>query len=95
MKTENKTTKIKNPKITEKAALLAEKGIYVFNVDKDATKSEIIKDIKSTYKVNPVKVNIINTKQKKVFVRGKIGYISGSKSAMVFLKKGEKIDIAI
>ncbi len=90
-----KTTTIQSPKITEKAAALAEKGIYVFNVAPSATKSEIIKDIKTAYKVTPLKVNVITLKQKKVVVRGKIGHQAGGKKAMVFLKKGDKIDIAI
>lgn len=83
---------IKNPRITEKGSMLMEKNVYVFDVEKDANKNEIKKAIFSIYNVKPVKVNIIKVEEKKIFTRGKVGVKSGGKKAIVYLKKGDKIE---
>lgn len=92
------TTTVKNAikklHITEKASVASEKGAYVFQVEKDATKDSIAKQITLAYKVTPVKVNIVNSKPKKVVSRGKVGQTRGFKKAYVYLKKGDTIDIA-
>jgi len=85
---------IKKPRITEKAVLGAEKGIYIFNVHADANKASIKKAITEMYKVTPIAVNIVNRPAKRVIVRGKAGKKSAIKKAYVFLKKGDKIDVA-
>ena len=97
-KVEDKNLALKNPlikgaRITEKAALGIDRGVYTFNVAKNATKSEIKKVIKALYKVDAVKVNIAKTSSEKVIVRGKKGLKQGSVKAYVYLKKGDKIDI--
>lgn len=79
-------------RITEKAALGAERGAYTFNVAPNATKSEIIKTIKALYKVTPVKIAITKIQEKAVFVKGKHGVKAGGKKAVVYLKKGDKIE---
>lgn len=84
---------IVRPHITEKAAVLAEKGTYVFEVAKDTNKIEIAKAIEALYKVTPVRVNIINLPDTRVFVRNRKGVKSGIRKAMVTLKKGDKIEI--
>ncbi len=81
------------PYITEKTALLQDQNIYVFEVGAEANKSEVKKEIKRIYKVEPVKVNISYKPDKKVFVRGKVGTKRGFKKAFVYLKKGDKINI--
>lgn len=85
---------IKNPRITEKAALSSEKGAYTFDVATTATKNEIKKAVKEMYKVEPVKVNITQVKSKRVFRRGQPGVKSGGKKAVVYLKKGDNISFA-
>lgn len=85
---------IKNPRITEKAALSSERGVYTFDVATSTNKSEIKKAIKTLYKVDPIKVNIVTIKPKRVFVRGNKGVKSGGKKAVVYLKKGDKITFA-
>jgi large subunit ribosomal protein L23 len=85
---------IRKPRITEKAGIAGEANIYTFEVDKNATKGKIKQAVKELYKVTPVKVNIINLPVKNVFVRGKFGTQAGIKKALVFLKKGDKIEIA-
>lgn len=84
---------IARPHITEKAAILAEKGTYVFEVSKNTNKIEIAKAIKALYKVTPTRVNIINLPDTRVFVRNRKGVKSGLRKALVTLKKGDKIEI--
>ena len=84
------------PRITEKATFLAANetgGIYTFEVSGRANKALVAKAVKELFKVTPVKVNIVNTKPKTVFNRGKKGIVGGIKKAMVYLKKGDKIDL--
>lgn len=85
---------IKSARITEKAALGAEKGIYTFNVKDEATKNEIKKAIKLIYGVTPERVSTTKITSKTVFRRGKVGTKKGGKKAVVYLKKGDKIVIA-
>jgi large subunit ribosomal protein L23 len=82
------------PHITEKAALQSSSNAYTFVVTNDASKLELLKEIKSEYKVTPIKVNITNLPAKNVFVRGKRGVEAGFKKAVVFLKKGDSIKLA-
>lgn len=88
----NKATII--PRVTEKSTVLNEAGAYVFNIPQKANKVLMAQEIKKLYGVSPVKVNIINSPGKKVFVRGKHGVKTGFKKAIVYLKKGEKINIS-
>lgn len=81
------------PHVTEKAALLAEKGTFVFIVDAKTNKIEIAKAVKALYNVKPVRVNIVNLPDTKVFVRGKNGVKSGVRKALVTLAKGDKIEL--
>lgn len=92
--TTNSMTLIKNPHVTEKASAAAAANVYTFDVSPRATKNEIKKAIKAMYKVTPVKVNMVTIRAKAVTVRGKQGMKSGGKKAMVYLKEGDKIEIA-
>ena len=53
---------------------------------------KIKKAIKEIYKVAPVRVNITRVQPKKLMRRGKPGVQQGGKKAVVFLKKGDKIE---
>lgn len=83
------------PRITEKATIQSENGVYVFEVNKNATKKEIGSAVKYYYKVNPLKVNIIKIPEKKIVsrTRGRKGVKPSGKKAYVYLKKGDKIEI--
>lgn len=83
---------IKSMRITEKTSLAADKGRYTFNVKVKANKSEIKKAIKALYKVDPVKITITQIPRKKVVRGGKTGSKSRGKKAVVYLKKGDKIE---
>jgi large subunit ribosomal protein L23 len=83
-----------SPRLTEKASNMSSQNVYTFNVKTDATKLSLAKEIEKIYKVKPVKINIVNQPRKAVFTRGKLGYKSSFKKAQVFLKKGDKINLA-
>lgn len=86
---------ILRPRITEKTGIMNEtQNVYSFEVTKESTKHAVEKEIKALYKVTPIKVRMINLPAKRVFVRGKNGSKSAVKKALVYLKKGDKIDFA-
>ena len=83
---------IKNPRITEKASNNVEQNVYTFDVAESANKTEIGKAVFALYKVKPIKVNVLFIPHKKIFARGKEGVKGGGKKALVYLKKGDKIE---
>ncbi|RJQ32648.1 50S ribosomal protein L23 [Candidatus Parcubacteria bacterium] len=82
------------PHITEKATFLNEKGAYVFKVKDSFNKIMIKEAVKKQYNVTPEKVSIINTPDKSIFLRRRSGIKYGYKKAIVYLKKGDKINMA-
>ena len=83
---------IKNPRITEKASVSYDANVYTFDVASSANKTEIKKAIFSIYKVKPTQVNILPIPYKKSMSKGKEGSRGGGKKALVYLKKGDKIE---
>ncbi len=85
-----------SPRITEKGAYLAEQGAYVFNVSVDASKEAVATAVREVYKVSPRKVTLARVPAKRVQTRGtnRMGKTAGGKKAYVFLKKGDKIELA-
>ncbi|MEK7614563.1 MAG: 50S ribosomal protein L23 [Patescibacteria group bacterium] len=98
MTTNSKTTKkslsgaLKNQRITEKASLLSGNNVYTFDVPKDFNKIEISKAIKAVYNVSPVQIRTLAVPAKNITYRGKPGVKQGGKKALVYLKKGDKIE---
>ena len=86
------TNIIKNPRITEKASFAQEQNVYIFDISSGANKTEIKKAIFSLYKVKPIKVNILSIPKKHIMSRGKMGVKGGDRKALVYLKKGDKIE---
>jgi len=84
---------LSRPRITEKASILSEQNMYVFEINKRANKSLVKMAVKELYKVNPTKVNIINSPSKAIVSRGIKGRKPGKKKAVVYLKKGDTIEI--
>lgn len=80
------------PHITEKSAILAEKGTYVFKVSPRMNKVEVAKAVRALHNVTPVRVNMVNLPRTNVIVRGKAGVKNGVRKALVTLAKGEKIE---
>ena len=60
MKKINYIDSIRNPIITEKATILSDQNKTVFKVHEKANKKTIKKNIEKLFKVNVIKVNIIN-----------------------------------
>ena len=92
---ENIARVLVNPRITEKATMGIEKGVYVFDVVPDANKKQIKEAIKLIYKVDAAKVHVttIAKKTKRNARTGIKGVRSGGKKAYVYLKKGDKITL--
>mgnify|MGYP001266608800 CR=1 FL=1 len=84
---------ILKPIITEKATILSEQNKTIFKVHEKANKKTIKKNIEKLFKVNVVKINIINRKAKLKMRQGKKSYKSGYKKAIITLKKGQSIDL--
>ena len=55
-----KETYIIKPRVTEKAMISTDKNKYIFNVAKNANKDNLRQEVKMTYKVTPIKINIVN-----------------------------------
>ncbi len=83
---------IKNPRITEKASFAQEQNVYTFDILEGANKTEIKKAIFALYNVKPIRVNVLPVPKKNVFSRGKAGVKGGGRKALVYLKKGDKIE---
>ena len=82
-----------SPLITEKSTNLSEQNKVVFKINKKANKISIKKNIEKIFKVNVIKVNIINKQNRTKTTRGKKVKIQGYKKAIVTLKKGQNIDL--
>lgn len=81
------------PHVSEKAAVLAERGIYVFDVSLHANKVEIRKAVESLYHVNVIAVRT-QRGIGKIVRRGRSwGQQSSWKKALVQLKKGQSIHL--
>ena len=87
MKKINYIDSIINPIITEKATTLSEQNKTVFKVHEKANKKIIKKNIEKLFKVNVIKVNIINQKTKLKMKQGRKSYKTGYKKAIITLKK--------
>ena len=68
---------------------------YIFRVDPQANKFEIMAAVKEIFKVEVESCNVMNMKGKPKYSRGKGGYIKGTtsswKKAIVTLAKGQSI----
>ncbi len=85
--------KILSPIVTEKSTNLSEQNKIVFKVPLNADKKNLKKNIEKIFKVNVIKVNIINKQNRSKLVRGRKVKISGFKKAIITLKKGQSIDL--
>ena len=80
------------PRITERAAILSEKKVYVFEVADKANKKQIKEAIIKKFGVVPVKINTVVAKPKAVVRRGRLGAKAGFKKAYVYLDKADTIN---
>ena len=84
---------ILSPVVTEKSTNLSEINKMVFKVNSSADKKSIKKSIEKIFKVNVIKINIINKQRRIKMARGKKAKVRGYKKAIITLKKGQNIDL--
>jgi len=84
---------IVKPVITEKSTSASEYNQVVFEVRKEASKTDIKSAIEQLFKVEVKAVNTILTKGKTKAFRGRKYRRSDVKKAIVTLKDGQSIDI--
>ena len=82
-----------SPVVTEKSTNLSELNKVVFKVNSLADKKSIKKNIEKIFKVNVIKINIINKQSRIKMTRGKKVKVRGYKKAIITLKKGQNIDL--
>ena len=85
--------KIISPLVTEKSTNLSEQNKIVFKVPSSANKINIKKNIEKIFKVNVIKVNIVNKQKRTKLTRGRKVKVLGFKKAIITLKKGQSIDL--
>ena len=84
---------ILSPVVTEKSTNLSEINKVVFKVNSSADKKSIKKSIEKIFKVNVIKINIINKQRRTKIAKGKKAKVRGYKKAIITLKKGQNIDL--
>ena len=81
------------PHISEKATVVADQNRqFVFQITKDATKSEVKRAVEHLFKVEVQAVRVCNAKGKLKRFGQMLGRRTGSKKAYVTLKPGFDID---
>jgi len=85
--------KILSPVVTEKSTNLSDQNKIVFKVPFKSNKKILKKNIEKIFKVNVIKVNIINKKSRIKIARGRTVKVPGYKKAIITLKKGQSIDL--
>ena len=85
--------KIIAPFVTEKSTNISEQNKIIFKVPTGANKKNLKKTIEKIFKVNVIKINIINQEPKLKKKQGRKAYKSGYKKAIITLKKGQSIDL--
>ncbi len=84
---------LKRPHVSEKAALLMERGVYTFDVPVSAEKVSVRKAVEALYGVKVEAVRMVRHAGKPIF-RGKRQTARNTwKKALVTLAKGQKIDL--
>ena len=86
--------KILSPFVTEKSTNLSDQNKIIFKVPNKTNKIILKKNIEKIFKVNVIKINIINKQPRKKIVKGKKVKLMGFKKAIITLKKGQNIDLA-
>ena len=85
--------KILFPVVTEKSTNLSAQNKIVFKVHQNANKKNLKKNIEKIFKVNVIKINIINKQLREKITRGRKIKVTGYKKAIITLKKGQNIDL--
>jgi len=78
--------KILSPLLTEKTTNLSEQNKVVFKVPASANKKNLKTNIEKIFKVNVIKINIINKQKRTKLTRGRKVKVPGFKKAIITLK---------
>jgi large subunit ribosomal protein L23 len=81
------------PVVTEKSTRMSEHNQVVFKVRKEATKPEIKAAIEGLFNVKVTAVNTLIQKGKMKRFKGRVGFRSDVKKAVVTLAAGQSIDV--
>ncbi|MFL5334849.1 MAG: 50S ribosomal protein L23 [Geminicoccaceae bacterium] len=81
------------PMVTEKSTRVSEHNQVVFKVRMDATKPEIKAAIEGLFGVKVTAVNTLVQKGKMKRFKGRVGFRSDFKKAIVTLVEGQNIDV--
>jgi large subunit ribosomal protein L23 len=84
---------IRTPVITEKSTFVSENNQVVFNVARDANKTEIKAAVEALFGVKVKAVNTLNRKGKTKRFRGIAGKQQDVKKAIVTLVDGQTLDV--
>jgi large subunit ribosomal protein L23 len=84
---------IRSPIVTEKSTLGSQHNQVTFRVPLDASKPEIKAAVEGVFKVKVKAINTLRTLGKTKRFRGRIGFRSDQKKAMVTLQEGHSIDV--
>ena len=89
------TSVLRRPVISEKTYALMNRNVYVFDVDRRATKIDVRRAVERAFDVRVDKVNTLNRKGKATRNRrtGKTGQRPDTKRAFVTLHTGDKINL--
>lgn len=83
---------LRRPLITEKSTLLKEQNRYAFEVALKASKRQIKEAVETAFKVNVIKVNVMNVPGKMKRMRRRKVMTPSWKKAIVTLEPGQKIE---
>lgn len=84
---------IVRPLVTEKSAVMASVGQYMFVVTNDANRVEVRDAVRALYGIVPTSVNIQRVRGKQVRFGQRMGRRVSWKKAIVTLPKGKTIDV--
>lgn len=81
------------PVVTEKSTRVSEHNQVVFKVRQEATKPEIKAAVEGLFNVKVTAVNTLVQKGKMKRFKGRVGFRSDVKKAIVTLAEGQSIDV--
>ena len=81
------------PVVTEKSTRVSEHNQVVFKVRKDAAKPDIKAAVEGIFGVKVLAVNTLVQKGKMKRFKGRVGFRSDAKKAIVTLAEGQSIDV--
>lgn len=84
---------LRQPLVSEKAAIAEHRGSYTFVVAAEANKTTVKQAVKDLYGIMPTRVRIVNVSGKPVRFGRSIGRRSDWKKAIVTLPKGKSIQV--